>query len=149
MIKPCTILDLRDLADDVEHTIGVDSFMYVRGDMQVSKWFRAYGISLQFQVIGNHKVAIHMYGESSVSLETLRNWIILCSAWVMDNTPCTCILVYCKRTDKKLRFLLSACGAKRVAVLPQGNGEDEDELLYVFSKKDRALYEGRVTCHRQ
>jgi hypothetical protein len=148
-MKPCDIRDLADLVEDVRHTLGVDALMYIRSDLQVSKWFRGCGISLQFQVIGDHKAALHMYGTSNVPLKELRNWISECGSWMWDNTECTCVLVYCKKSDRKLRFLLSAGGAKMTAVLPQGNGEDEDELLYVFSKKDRAIYEGRATCHRQ
>lgn len=148
MITPATILDLEDIAKDVSDTLGVDAFLYVRQDLQLSTWFRSFGISLQYQVIGNHKRALHMFGKSEVSLETVRNWVILCSAYVMDNTECTCILVYCRKSDIKLRFLLRACGAKASCVLPEGNGE-EDELLYVFSKKDRRIYEEKVTCHKQ
>ena len=149
-MEPCTILDLSAIAEDVEETLGIeDAIMYVRQDMQTSKWFKDHGVSLQFQVIGNHKAAIHMYGKSKVSLEILRNWIIQCSSWIMDNTETTCMIVYCKISDLRLRFLLRACGASRVAVLPEGNGEGKDEILYVFSKKDREKYERRITCHKQ
>ena len=148
-MEPCTILDLGAIAKDVEQTLGIeDAIMYVRQDMLTSKWFKDHGVSLQYQIIGNHKVTIHMYGKSVVSLETLRTWIIQCSGWIIDNTETTCILVYCRTSDMPLRFLLRACGARRIAILPEGNGE-EDEILYVFSKKDREKYERRITCHKQ
>lgn len=149
MITPCTILDLGAMVPQVDKTMGVDTFMYVRQSLAgPDKWFQIGSIVLQFQLIGDHKVNLHMYGENDVSLETLRNFIVLAGAWMMDNTATTCILCYCKISDRKLRFLLRACGGPDPLTIPNGDGED-DELLYIFSKKDRIRYERRVTCHKQ
>lgn len=149
-MRPCTILDLSALVEAVDLTLGIDSFMYVRESISrgTDKWFLIGSIALQYQLIGNHKVNLHMYGKNELSLETLRNSIVSSGSWLMDNTETTCIVVYCKESDRKLRFLLRACGGEVACKIPNGDG-DKDELLYLFSKRDRKTYEERITCHKQ
>lgn len=139
------ILDLNNITRAVDETTGQESITFVRGDLKVNYWFYKDSIALQYAILGKHKVALHMFGHSEMSLETLRNWIIESSLWVVDNSEITCIMVFCKRSDLRLRFLLANCGATRQCVLEEANGI-EDELLYVFNVKHRDKYERRVTC---
>lgn len=145
-----TIFQTEDIVKAVEMTTGQDAILYVRNDMRnpLSMWFYREGIALQFQMIGDHKWILHMYGVSGDKLRNLRDWIIKVSSYLMDNTECTCILVFCKESDMRLRFLIKATGHDEGMRIPNGNGK-EDEILYVYNKNDREIYERRIRCHKQ
>ena len=142
------ILDLEKIASAMELTLGVGSMMYARQMINVNYFFLLRGIVLEYVVVGNHKVILHMYGEPNMSLETLRNWIVKTESWLFDHTDISCILVFCKQEDMKLRFLVRETGAERSAIIPNADG-DKGELLYVYSKDSRDKYERRVTCQQQ
>ena len=148
-IKPCTVLDVAELAEAVEKTTLIDAIPYVSQDIKLNKWFYRRGVALQFQILGDHKCAIHLFGTPQDSLRELRDWVIGCGSWMFDNTEISCLLVFCRENDLHLRFLIRATGAERCCRLIDADGYDGDELLFVYSKSYRELYEGKVKCHKQ
>ena len=149
MIQPATILDLADMAEAVTETMGYDCFDYIRNEVYGPNiWYYKNGLALQHQILGDHKVIVHLYGVSRDKLRDIRDFVIMAGANTMDTKGITCFLVFCKETDMALRFLVRATGAKEGISIPQANGT-ESEIMYVLTEEDRKIYEGRVKCHKQ
>lgn len=149
MTKKCTILDIEDVAEAVSHTLKVDCFLYARMELLgPNYWFYQNGLALQFQILGDHKCIIHIYGVSRDKLRDIRDFIVSAGSWVCDNTSMTCLLVFCREDDMKLRYLIRATGMSKKVYIPSADG-DQGEFMYIYTKEDRKRFEEKILCHKQ
>ena len=137
-MEPCDIRDAGLLSSIVSRDMGVDSIMYIRGTLLngAFKYFMEENFVIQYQIIAEGKVMIHIYGSPLSSLRDTRNFVLLSGSWMMDNTGTEDIVAFCKKDNMRLRYLIRECGGHKVGELP-------DDLIYSWSQGRREELEGR------
>ena len=149
-MEPCTLKDLGVLNEIFQNYYGQDTVLWVRERLYstVHKIF-LFGeeVAISYEMIGTAKYAVHLIGHTK-QISLLKDFIIQTGSWMMDNTPCTCIIAFAPVDNTRLQMFIGLTGGKRMCTVRNANG-DNDEIMYVYSKDDRLELEGRIRCLKQ
>lgn len=146
----CTIRELADITEAVEHTTGQDASLYVRNTMygEGHYWFRHGDLFVHCERIGIHKYALHTFGVSRDSMRYKIKFFVSIGCWMMDNTDCTTLVVFVPETHLRLRILVNKI-IEPTCYMPCGAGPEEGEYMFVFDLDNREDIERRFLCHKQ
>lgn len=147
MIKPCDIRDFLSIELISSKHFGTDTSLWVRERLysQVHRLFLFNEeVVVSYELIGKHKYAIHILGETNKT-KGFKDFVINSGSWMMKHTNCTCILAFAGENNKRLQRFIGLTGGKRVGYIPNADGE-LGEILYMYSKIDKEELVGRVSC---
>jgi len=133
MVKPCTLLDLGELTDIVNHFSDYDSMAKIRADLigvTTGIWFLLGDCCMYYEVVAPGIAQAHI---CSVSRErrgrVLRDFAIETGCWVIDNKGIKSIVNYVDKERRDLQFFMKMIGSKKIC-------EISDQILYVSTKKE-------------
>ena len=144
---PCTIRDLEDLSEIATKCIGDKGTLWVREQLYhpLNKLFLfSDTLFVQVEATGIYKYSIHTIGNTK-DIRGYRDFTIKMGSWMMENTPCTCLIAFAASSNKRMQRFIGLTGGERVGVIPDAGGH-EDEVMYVFPKRNKETLEGRIRC---
>jgi hypothetical protein len=93
-----------------------------------TKWFLNDGLLVEYKVIGNGLYTIHTYGSNSKPVKKNRRFFIQSGIWMLNNTDCKEIIVFCPKDRRELKLLLASFATP--------SGETTGYYVYSFGKKE-------------
>jgi hypothetical protein len=127
-MEPLSLLHLGDIAEiisrETQRTI-LD--IRVEGSMG-TYWFLDDGLLMECKKIGERLYTVHTYGSNGKSVKKNRKFFIRAGIWLLNNTDCEEIIVFCKKEHSALKALL--------ATFASPSGETAGYYVYSFGKKE-------------
>ncbi len=149
MISPVTISNMSTAIEIAEQSYGDDGVLWVREKVYHpghKLFVFSDTLMVYFEQIGNYKWSIHTIG-STTDVKGYRDFTIQTGSWMMENTPCTCLIAFAAASNKRMQRFIGLTGGQRVGVIPDAGGT-EDEIMYVYPKRDKEELERRVRCQQ-
>lgn len=127
-MEPLGLLHLGEIAEIVSReTKRTILDVRVEGSMG-THWFLNEGLLVEYKKIGEHLYTIHTYGSNGLSIKKNRKFFIKTGIWILNNTDCEEIIVFCKKEHRALKALL--------ATFASPSGETAGYYVYSFGKKE-------------
>lgn len=143
-MKPCTLRDLEEVSEIASRHFNEDYTLWVRTRLLLPEYYFFIfdeNLVLFIEPIGTYKYSIHTIGKTT-RVKDYKNFTIDVGSWMFDNTRCTCLIAFAAASNKRMQRFIGLTGGKRVGVLPDAGGS-EDEIMYIYPIRDREELESR------